>query len=170
MELGPYHAWINLIHVLAAMAFVLVHGVSGLLALRIRHERDRVRIQTMVQLSSSFLVWGWLAMAAVAIAGIVAGFSGGWWTSGQLWVWASVVVFIVVAGLMTPLASGYMGAVRQAVGLPTGRGQRADAAPLEPASDAELARVVSSGKPIWAAVLGLGGIAILVWLMMFKPF
>jgi hypothetical protein len=152
------------------MAFVFVHGVSGLLALRIRRERDRARITTMAELSGSFIGLGWLALLVLSLAGVVAGIVGGWWTSGRWWIWASVVVFIVVVGLMTPVATAYMGRVRAAVGLP-GRDARGRAVtPTEPVSDEELARVVDSDAPLRAAAIGGLGIIILTWLMMLKPF
>lgn len=168
--MGPWYPWLNLLHVLAVMAFVFVHGVSGLLALRIRRERDRARIATMAELSGSFIGLGWLALLVLSVAGLLAGIVGGWWTSGSLWIWASVVVFIVVVGLMTPVATAYMSRVRAAVGLP-GRDGRGRAIPAsEPVSDEELARTVDSGAPLRAAAIGGIGIVILTWLMMLKPF
>lgn len=168
-DLGPFRPWLNLVHVLAVMAFVLVHGASGLLALRIRRERDRERIATMVQLSSSFLVWGWIALAVLFFSGILAGIAGGWWTSGRLWIWVSLVVFIAVTVLMTPIASSYMESVRHAVGLASIQDQRKKREAPPPASDEELALILDSSKPVWAAVVGVAGIVILTWLMMFKP-
>jgi len=168
-DLGAYQSWFNLIHVLAVMAFILTHGLSGLMALRIRGERDRARIQTMVQLSSSFLVWGWLALAVLFVAGVLAGIAGGWWTSGRLWIWASLGVFVGVTILMTPIASSYMEAVRHGVGLPSLADQRRKQVAPEPASDEELERILGSSKPIWAAMIGVAGIVVLTWLMMSKP-
>jgi hypothetical protein len=170
MELGPWLPWINLIHVLAAFGFVFVHGTSGLLGLRIRGERDRDRIRTMTELSGSFIGWGWATLALLAIAGALSGIVGGWWTSGQLWIWASVVVLVVVAGSMTPLASAYMNDVRHAVGVATFDDLRKKREPPAPASDEELASVLASPRPVIAAAIGLGGLAVLVWLMMLKPF
>jgi hypothetical protein len=170
LNLAPYQPWLNLIHVLAVLAFVLIHGVSGLLALKVRGERDRARIATMVQLSRSFLVWGYLALAVVFFGGILAGIAGGWWTSGRYWIWASLGVFILVTILMTPVASSYMNAVRNGVGLPSTEDERKKRPAPEPATDEELERILSSNKPVWAAVIGLSGIVVLTWLMMLKPF
>ena len=169
-SLSPLQPWLNLIHVLAVMAFILIHGFSGLLALMVRGERDRARIQVLVQLSSSVLVWSWVALAIVFFGGILAGVAGGWWTSGRLWIWASLAVFIVITILMTPIASSYMESVRHAVGLPSIQDQRKKREPPQAVSDDELAGILGSGKPIWAALIGLAGIAILTWLMMFRPF
>jgi uncharacterized membrane protein len=170
LDLAAYQGALNLIHVLAVMAFILCHGFSGLMALRIRGERDRERIQTMVQVADSFLNWGWLALAVVFFGGILAGIAGGWWTSGRLWIWVSLVLFIVVAALMTPVAGAYMVAVRRALGQPSRDDRRKGRPAPEPATDEELAVIVASDRPIWAAVIGLAGIVALTWLMVDKPF
>lgn len=170
LSLSALQPWLNLTHVLAAMAFILIHGFSGLLALKVRGERDRDRIQVLVQLSSSTLVWSWLALAFVFFGGILAGIAGGWWTSGRLWIWASLAVFVVVTILMTPIASSYMESVRHAVGLPSIQDQRKKREAPNAVSDEELKIVLESRKPLWAAIIGLTGITALTWLMMFKPF
>jgi hypothetical protein len=170
MEMGSWLPWLNLLHVLAVLAFVFVHGVSGILALRLRRERDRDRVIAMAELSGSTIGLGWLAILVLGVAGVLAGIAGGWWTSGQLWIWASVVVFVVVVGLMTPVASRYMGRVRAAVGLPGRDGRGRPIPATEPVSDEELTRILSGNGPIWAAAIGIGGIVILTWLMMLKPF
>jgi hypothetical protein len=170
VDLTPWYPWLNLLHVLAVLGFVFVHGVSGLLGLRMRRERDRTRIATMAELSGSFIGLGWLALVVLAAAGILAGIVGGWWTNGSLWIWASVVVFIVVVGLMTPVATAYMARVRAAVGLPGRDARGRTIPPNEPVSDEELARIVASDAPLRAAAIGGLGIGVLTWLMMLKPF
>jgi hypothetical protein len=170
LDLGPWYEWLNLIHVLAVLAFVFVHGVSGMLALRLRGERDRARIATMAELSGATVGWGWAALAVLGLAGILAGIAGGWWTSGRLWIWASVVVFVVVVGLMTPVATRYMSRVRSAVGIPSRDARGREVPPGEPVSDEELARIVGADGPLWAAAIGAIGLVALTWLMMLKPF
>jgi hypothetical protein len=169
-DLAPYLGWLTLIHVLAVLAFVMVHGMSGLIALRVRRERDRERLKVMVELSSSVLMAAFISLLVLLVAGVLAGIAGGWWTSGRLWIWVSLVVFVVVGGLMTPLASSYMQSVRGALGVPSSRQRGKGAVALEPATDAELERVLGSSRPVWAAITGLAGLAILTWLMMSKPF
>jgi multidrug efflux pump subunit AcrB len=170
MDLTPWLPWINLVHVLAGFGFVFVHGTSGILSLRIRGERDRERIKTMTELSGSVIGWGWITLAVLALAGVLSGIVGGWWTNGHLWIWASVVVLVVVAGLMTPIASRYMNGVRHAVGVATYDDLRKKREPPPPASDEELARALAAPQPLIAAAIGVAGLVVLVWLMMMKPF
>jgi hypothetical protein len=141
-----------------------------MLALRLRGERDRARIATMAELSGATVGWGWAALAVLGLAGILAGIAGGWWTSGRLWIWASIVIFVVVVGLMTPVATRYMSRVRSAVGIPTRDARGREVPPGEPVSDEELARIVGADGPLWAAAIGAIGLVALTWLMMLKPF
>lgn len=170
MDLAPYLPVLRLVHVLGVLAFVLVHGASAMVAMRVRGERDPIRIRALLELSSAYQGWGWIALLIVLVSGILGGIAGGWWTSGQLWLWASVGVFIAITALMTPIPTAYLNDVRHAVGMATCDDTRKKLEPLAPVSDEELARVLDSNRPNIGAAIGLGGLAILVWLMMFKPF
>lgn len=170
MDLTPYLPALKLVHVLGVLGFVLVHGASALVAMRVRSERERGRIAALLELSSAYQGWGWIALLVVLVSGILGGIAGGWWTSGQLWLWASVGVFIGVTALMTPIPTAYLNDVRHAVGMPTYNDTRKRLEPPPPVSAEELARILASNRPIVGAAIGLAGLAILVWLMMFKPF
>lgn len=170
MDLSPVHPWVNLLHVLSAMAFIFVHGAAALVAFRLSGERDPARIKALLEFSSAYLGWGWVALAAVLASGVVAGFTLGWWTSGQLWIWASLGIFLAVAALMTPTATAYLNDVRHAVGLSTYADERKKLQPPPPVAQEELERVLRSRRPLQSAVIGLGGIAVLTWLMLMKPF
>jgi hypothetical protein len=58
--------------------------------------------------------------------------------------------------------------LRQAVGLPPEPGGKQP--PSEPASPQEIARLVDALQPELLAAVGLGGLAVIIWLMRFKPF
>ena len=169
MDLSPYLPLLKFVHVLAVIAFVLVHGASAMVAVRVRSERDRTRIRALLELSSAYQAWGWIALLVVLAGGILSGIAGGWWTSG-LWLWASVGVFIAITALMTPIPTAYLNDVRHAVGMATYDDTRKKLEPPPPVPDEDLARILASNRPILGAVIGLAGLAILVWLMMFKPF
>ncbi len=80
----------------------------------------------------------------------------------SLWIWVSLGLFIAIAGAMYPLASGYFRRVRTAVG------KRQSGAPM--ASDEEIDELLSSSRPLVIAFVGFGGILVILWLMLFKPF
>jgi hypothetical protein len=102
------------------------------------------------------------------VTGIVAGFSGNYWTSGRLWIWASLVVVVIVVGLMTPMGRMYLDRVRTALGVdPKGKVGQPLGETVDPVA---LDEAIRSGRPLLVAGLGIVGVAILAWLMMFKPF
>ncbi|MBI3748237.1 MAG: hypothetical protein HY262_05275 [Chloroflexi bacterium] len=170
MDLGPLFVWLKLVHVLAALALVLAHGASAAVAFKLRGERDRLRIGALIDLSSAYLNAFYLALVVVLVAGILAGISAGYWTSGQLWIWASVIVFVAVIVGMYALAMPYFRDVRHALGMATFQDvQRRIGAP-PPAGDDELAALLTSGRPMAIAAIGTGGIVLLVYLMVLKPF
>ena len=61
-----------------------------------------------------------------------------------------------------------MFAVRRALGQ-KGRGDKKTDPPPAPASDADLAAAQARLRPMAATMVGLAGVAVLVWLMELKP-
>lgn len=154
------YPWIVFLHVAGAFGFLLAHGVSVAVLLRLRTERNRARITTLLDLSSSSMTGFYASIVVLLAAGTLAGFIGNWWRMG--WIWASLGLFLVIAAAMYPLATTYFRRLRAAVG------KRPSGAPV--ASDEELDELLGSGRPALIAVIGFGGILIILWMMMFKPF
>lgn len=170
MDLAPYLPMLRLVHVLAAFAFVLVHGASAMVAFKLRGERDRTRIRALLELSNAYLNWLYVALGVLLLAGILSGIAGGYWTSGRYWLWASLGLLIAILVAMYVIATPHFDALRHAIGMPTFNDVQKKQDPPPPANDADLARLLDSSKPIQSAVIGIGGIAIIVALMMLKPF
>jgi hypothetical protein len=170
MDLAPYYVWLKLLHVLGALGLVLAHGASAAVTFKLRGERDRVRIGALVDLSNAYLNAFYLAFAVVFIAGILTGISGAFWTSGQLWIWVALVVFVAIVVAMYALAVPHFQELRHALGVRTFQDIRKGLDAPPPASDAELIQLLRSNRPIWVAAVGLIGIVLLVYLMVVKPF
>jgi hypothetical protein len=101
VDLTPLQPWLVLAHVLGVLGFVLVHGASAVVSLAVRRESDPVRIGVMTELSGAYALWGWIALLVILATGIIAGIVGGYWTGGQWWLWASLIVFIAIGLAMT---------------------------------------------------------------------
>jgi hypothetical protein len=170
MDLAPLLPWLKLVHVLGALALVLVHGASAAVAFKLRGERDRVRIGALIDLSNAYLNVFYLALVVVLIAGILAGIAGGYWTGGQLWIWASLILFFAIVIGMYALAAPYYQDVRHAVGIATYNDLRKGLEQPPPLGDPELASLLTSRRPVSVAAVGLGGIVLLAYFMVIKPF
>jgi uncharacterized membrane protein len=103
MDLLP---WLKLLHILGAFLFVGAHGVSMLVAFRLRGQTDRARLASLLDLSQ------------------------------------------VASYVMDMTAE--LGA--------------------SPAPDEALQRQLAAWNPYRPAIVGFGGIVIITWLMVMKPF
>ncbi len=99
-------------------------------------------------------------MLVLLAAGITAGFMGNWW--GQYWIWTSLGLFVLIGIAMMVLASRPFNRIRQLVQ----SGKPSSGA----AMDQQLAVMLAATHPVLLTAIGFGGFALILWLMMFKPF
>jgi hypothetical protein len=170
MNLQPFHQWFVLLHILGVFGFLLAHGASVAVAFRLRSERDPTRIKALLELSNAYLNAMYGGLLVLLLFGILAGISGAFWTSGKLWIWAALVVLVGIVVGMYLVALPFFNNVRHAVGLATFDDVRKGLQPPEPASASQLATLLASSAPMTTALIGLGGLAIIAWLMVLKPF
>lgn len=167
MDISPFHSLIVSIHVIGVIVFVVAHAVSAVVVLMVWRERNVGTLRRLLTLSHQSLLVAFVGLAAWFLGGILAGFSGNWWTSGRYWIWAALVLAVMLIGLMTPMGRIYLNRVREAVGIDPNTGAVDASKQVDPAA---VEAAVASGQPVLLAVLGIGGLAILYWLMVAKPF
>jgi hypothetical protein len=156
----PAYTWWKFLHVAGVIAFVMFHGVSMMVALQLRTERDRGRIATMTQLSGSSLRGMYVALLWLIVFGVIAGIQGEWWNDG--WFWISVGLLVVAIAEMSAVGRPYYERVKEAIEVrPSGVPRR---------SDEELDEILRSPIGLWNTVFGIGVLAVIAWLMIFKPF
>ncbi len=162
------YPWLVFVHVFSGFVFFLAHGASAFVLLKMRQERDVERIRALLDLrtyAAPAMTW---SVAVLFLSGVVAGFVGQFW--GKVWIWASLFLIILVSVPMTFWGRMYFERVNKAIGLEyTLKGSKPSPAE-KPVSAKELEAVLEGGKPGWVAGAGLVGLAVIVWLMMFKPF
>lgn len=162
-----WYPWFILLHIIGVLIFVLAHGASVMVALKLRTERQPERVRALLDLSSGSIGVMYIGLLVLLVGGIAAGFAGGHW--GQLWIWTAIVVLVAVLALMYARGTQYYARVRQAVGIRPYNAPK-DAPDPVPASPEELAVLLSSGRAFELAGIGGAGLLILVWLMVAKPF
>lgn len=153
------YRWLVFIHIVGVLGFVMSHGVSMMVALRLRTERDRTRIAELLQFSGTSVMASYVSLGILLIGGVWAGFRLDWWDYGWIWVSLGVLVFMIVE--MGAVARPYYQRLKEAVEIrPSGVPRR---------SDEELDAMLRSRLPLLNTVLGYASLLLITWLMVWKP-
>ncbi len=159
------YPWIVFVHVLSMLIFFMAHGASMVMAWRVRRERDLARIQAILDLSTAAIPVAYGSLLLLIIAGVAAGVMGGWFAMG--WIWAAIALLVVLFILMYAYSARFFKPMREAVGLPYHEPLNSN---LKPKSQAEIEAAVQAGNPALLFVGSLAIVAVILWLMMMKPF
>lgn len=161
------YPWIVLLHIVGAFLFALSHGVGVWMVIQIRKERDPRRIAALLDLSATSLTGVYLGLLLLLVGGIWAGIAGGWFRFG--WIWAAIVVLLAITIAMYVVATSFFSELRAAIGQRTQKTPK-DAPDPVPRSDAEIAAIVARTPLAPLASIGFGGLLVILWLMVVKPF
>ena len=158
------YEWVVFVHVASVLGFMLAHGVHVVAMWAFRGEADPERALTFF--NDLPKVTGLRILLAVIVgSGVLAGFMGSWWDRG--WIWVSLATLIAISAAMWQDGGAYYGRVEEAA-------MEAIAARAgDPTDDMALHafHMARQGwQPVGMSVIGLGGMAVILWLMMFKPF
>ena len=158
---------LRFLHVLAVFGFLMAHGVSAGVSYQLRHERDLAKMRALLELSASIYPVMYGSLLLLLVLGVVLGFMGSWW--GQAWIWIALILLIAMIVLMVRFGSRIYGGARKLAGLPYMEGGKTRP-PIEPAGAEEINALLDKGNSNLLTALGFGGIAMIAWMMMFKPF
>ena len=158
------YEWVVFAHVASVLAFMLAHGVHMTAMWAMRGEPDPERMLTFFNDVPAATVLRVL-LGVVLLSGATAGFMGSWWGSG--WIWASLLLLTVIAVAMWRFGGGFFGMMQEAA--EAAIASRTDD-PSNRAPQAAYDAARRSWQTVGMSVLGLGGLAVILWLMMFKPF
>lgn len=149
--MGSLYVWLKFLHLAGLGFFLFGHGISGGASLALRNRPSGEVSRALLQLSIWSLRIAYPGLALLIVTGVWMGFAGRWW--GRGWIWASIVIFVIVFGVMSYLSLAYH----------QSRGAANEA-------DSVLAERLSKTRPALAAWIGTLGIFALLFLMVFKPF
>jgi magnesium-transporting ATPase (P-type) len=159
--------WLIFLHVLSALTFFLAHGASAAMAFKVRKETDLTRIRAMLDLSESTIEIVFLSFLALLLTGVALPFFLQIWNKG--WVWTSLLLMIFVFLWMVWMNEQAYKTLRKLVGLPYRQGSKEY--PAEPpASAEEVALQLKKLSVKGLVIVGYVIPAIVLWLMIFKPF
>ena len=114
---GSWLATWRTVHVIAAVVFLAGHAVSMYAAFRFKSVDTVEQARGVLDLSRRGLLVAYIGLLGIIIAGVLAGIAGQWFTSGRYWIWAAVVVLIVVSVLMSSMAAVPMAGIRWQLGV-----------------------------------------------------
>ncbi len=159
--------WLIFLHVLGVLTFFLAHGASAAMAFKIRKETDFARIRAMLDLSWSTGILVVVSFLVMGLTGIILPFLIHIWNRG--YIWASIVLMLVVFIYMAVFNETHYKQLRRLVGLPYMKGSKQ--LPAEPpSSPEEVAELLAKSSVTGLVVVGYIIPAIVLWLMIFKPF
>lgn len=163
------YQWIVFTHVLGVFGFLLAHGASAAVAFKVRGEREIARVRALLDLSRGAAAVANISLLVLLTAGITAGIMGRWW--GRGWIWTALGLFILMSVTMSPLGSRPLNRIRQLVHAGnSSRSETINHSPLDTSAEKQRAIMLDATHPWLLTVIGSGGLILILWLMMFKPF
>lgn len=159
--------WLVFIHVLSAITFFLAHGAAAAMVFKVRSETDFARIRAMLDLSVSTFKVYMLSFLMMGVTGLTMPFLIHIWN--KAWIWLSIVLILFVVVWMGLVNEKQIKQLRRLVGLPYMQGSKEYPAET-PASAEEVAALLKKINPYQWALVGYGIPAVVLWLMVFKPF
>jgi 4-hydroxybenzoate polyprenyltransferase len=142
------YRWIVFIHIASVLGLLLVHPVT--VAFHLKEERNDVRIRELLEVSEAASRLRWIFFGLTILSGVVLGFLGGWWD--KAWIWVALAVFVAIGVVM----NRYGGRTIDRIS--------------DTREDTEMERLLARFNPWILAGTGTGGLLIVLWLMLFKPF
>ena len=159
--------WLIFLHVLSAFTFFLGHGTSVAMAFQIRKETDLARIRAILDLSNSTIIIMGVAFLIMGLSGLIMPFILKLWGKG--WIWASIVLMVIVTVQMAVMNEKRYKILRKLVGLPYRQGNKIFPAEA-PTSQAEVEAHIKKLNVYELVAVGYVIPMIVLWLMVFKPF
>jgi hypothetical protein len=154
------------VHVLSAFLYLLAHGGSVAVAFHVRREKSAERVRALLDLSRSTVAVANMLFLSTVLFGVALGFMGHLWRAG--WIWTSIAVLVLVMVAMGRMAAPWFARIREAVGLVFADKTWKHTGPES--SPEDLALALESGNAMAITLLSMGGWAVVLWLMLFKPF
>lgn len=152
------------LHIFFAFLFMLAHGVHAAAMLKFGGEPDPEKGLTFFNIVPD-IKWVRYLTVALGVFGFAAAFVAGWWKQG--WVWVSLGIFAIISWVMYQYGAGYYNLIEGAAtrlieAKKTNVNLAVAQKEFDDARNAPNAMIVS--------VVGITGLAIILWLMRFKPF
>jgi amino acid transporter len=156
-----------ILHLISALILFMAHGISIGVALWLRRERQPERLRALLELSESSKMPVRVSLVVLLLSGIAGGFMLNWWRMG--WIWVSLALLVLITVVMMRGVSPYFNKLRKATGAAYTEGRKRQ--PAGEASPTDLEALLGTAHHMTImTVIGIGILAVIVYLMMAKPF
>ncbi len=159
--------WLVFVHVLGVITFFLAHGTSAAMTFQIRKETEFSRIRALLDLSWSTMILMGVSFLIMGLTGLILPFMIHIWNRGYIWL--SIVLMLFVFIYMAMFNETHYKELRRLVGLPYMKGNK-NLLAEPPSSPEEVAALLKKTSASSMVVVGYIIPAIVLWLMIFKPF
>jgi plastocyanin len=153
------YQWWVFVHLLGVFGFLLAHGVSVSVTFKLRNERDPGRINALLQLSGSSTRAFNISLGVLLLGGFAAAATGDLWS--KAWIWSALGVLVIASLAMYRMARPFYRRVRFVARALEGGSQAVTGEQFE--------SILRSSRPWGIAWVGFGALAIILYLMVFKP-
>jgi hypothetical protein len=137
------------------------------MALRVRHETDFARIRALLDLSRISVLPMGIPFGLMGLSGVTLPFFVHLWDRDYIWI--SIALILAMSLYMAVFNETHYKQLRRMVGLPYMKGNKTY--PAEPPrAQQEVEAFIRSIRVAPLAATGFGVPAIVLWLMIFKPF
>ena len=157
------YQWLIYLHVFAVLCFLLAHGVEAAVMLQMRKAAEPEKVFAMFEALSDLTLMRVL-LGIVVGTGLLAGALGPWWN--RAWFWLAIVVLLLITLAMRRWGGSYYTLVENAA---TAVLEEREADPGATGAVERFVAARASSEPIWMTAIGVGGLAVILWLMIFKP-
>jgi hypothetical protein len=156
------YRWFLFLHVGVVLVFMLLHGVHVTVTWKKRWQSDPSQHLALFEPLSDVR---WLRYSALGVVGsgllLVALLNA--WTA--IWIWASLALLVVIWLTMYVWGGAYYNATQQTAEAALA----ASGTPTEAETRAAFDRARMSWLVPAMTVVGLGGVGVILWLMVFRP-
>jgi hypothetical protein len=157
------YQWLLYLHIAAVIGFMLGHGVQVAVMLRQRSEADPERNLALFEMLPTVKPLRYLSVGIVLTGLLLVAVLSLW---ARWWIWISLGLLVVIWLVMYRFGGAYY------VGLEDAATRAIEARGTSGEADAIAAftRARRGPQPLILATAGLGGVAVILWLMVFRPF
>lgn len=156
--------WLVFLHIFFAFLFMLGHGAHVAAMLKFRGEPDPEQSMNFFSILPDIKFVRYFTIA-MGVFGFAAAFMAGWLQAG--WIWASAVISIIIWFVMFKYGGGYYYIISEAA---TRFIEAKKTNTNLPVAQKEFDEARNAPHTTIVSIVGIVGLAIILWLMRFKPF